>query len=204
MRTSVRRRNPNHRTSERSLARRNRNKTSSDLGYVLRVRSITYPASPTCRRNSSPSNSPICTGNFAATSNTRRSYSDPGVHGYRCPPFAHSARPVDPCQSRPSWNRVILWTLVQRTATMLFDPTLDSVPTAETMVLREAENIGFDADELHEISISLRERMVNAIVHANRYGPPTKVDLSIAKTEDRLTVVVADQKLVFKPRGRLK
>ena len=43
---------------------------------------------------------------------------------------------------------------------MLLDPTLDIVPLAETAVLREAEEIGFEADELYEIGMAVRERLV--------------------------------------------
>jgi serine/threonine-protein kinase RsbW len=76
---------------------------------------------------------------------------------------------------------------------MLLDSTLDSVEVAETEVLKAAEDIGFGEDDLHQIGMAVRESMVNAVVHGNRYNARKKVHLSVTKDEDRLTVVIADE-----------
>jgi serine/threonine-protein kinase RsbW len=76
---------------------------------------------------------------------------------------------------------------------MLLDSTLDSVEVAETAVLRDAEAIGFGEDELHQLGMAVRESMVNAVVHGNRYNARKKVHVSITKGHDRLTVVIADE-----------
>jgi serine/threonine-protein kinase RsbW len=76
---------------------------------------------------------------------------------------------------------------------MLLDSTLDSVEVAETEVLRAAEDIGFGEDDLHQIGMAVRESMVNAVVHGNRYNARKKVHLSVTKATDRLTVVIADE-----------
>lgn len=71
--------------------------------------------------------------------------------------------------------------------------TLESVDFAEAAVLREAAELGFDEDDLHKIGIAVRECMVNAVVHGNRYNSRKKVHLTISRTADRLEIVVADE-----------
>lgn len=76
---------------------------------------------------------------------------------------------------------------------MLLDSTLDSVEVAEEAVLEDAAEVGFGEDELHQLGMAVRESMVNAVVHGNRYNARKKVHLSITKAPDRLTVVIADE-----------
>jgi serine/threonine-protein kinase RsbW len=76
---------------------------------------------------------------------------------------------------------------------ILLDSTLDSVEIAEDAVLHDAQEIGFREEELHQIGMAVRETMVNAVVHGNRYNARKKVHLSVMKSPDRLTVVIADE-----------
>ena len=73
------------------------------------------------------------------------------------------------------------------------NPRLDSVDRGEEVVLKEAEALGFDEDDLHKIGISVRETLVNAVVHGNRYNNRKKVHLQILRGADRLTIVIADE-----------
>lgn len=73
------------------------------------------------------------------------------------------------------------------------DSTLESVDVAEEAVLRRAEKLGFSDEELHSIGMSVREGMVNAVVHGNRYNARKKVRLRISRAPDRLAVAVADE-----------
>jgi len=82
---------------------------------------------------------------------------------------------------------------------MLLDSTLDSVEVAEMEVLKAAEDIGFGEDDLHQIGMAVRESMVNAVVHGNRYNARKKVHVSVTKATDRLTVVIADEGEGFDP-----
>ena len=75
----------------------------------------------------------------------------------------------------------------------LLDSTLDSVDEAESAVLEVAQEIGFDEDELHALGMALRESMVNAVAHGNRYSARKKVHLTVSKASDHLTVVIADE-----------
>ena len=83
--------------------------------------------------------------------------------------------------------------LEARTVDQLLDSTLDSVDVAEEAVLKEAQEVGFDEDDLHKIGMSVRECMVNAVVHGNRYNARKKVHVMIQRAPDRLSVVIQDE-----------
>ena len=83
--------------------------------------------------------------------------------------------------------------LEARTVDQLLDSTLDSVDVAEEAVLKEAQDLGFDEDDLHKIGMSVRECKVNAVVHGNRYNARKKVHVMIQRTSDRLAVVIQDE-----------
>ena len=76
---------------------------------------------------------------------------------------------------------------------MLLDSNLDSVEVAEAAVLKDAQEVGFPEDDLHQLGMAVRESMVNAVVHGNRYNARKKVRLSVIKGPDRLTIVIADE-----------
>ena len=80
-----------------------------------------------------------------------------------------------------------------QTVDTLLESTLDSVDTAEETVLRVAGEIGFQQDDLHQIGMAIRESMVNAVVHGNRYNARKKVHLSVSRSPERLTVVIGDE-----------
>jgi serine/threonine-protein kinase RsbW len=83
--------------------------------------------------------------------------------------------------------------LEARTVDQLLDSTLDSVDVAEEAVLKEAQELGFDEDDLHKIGMSVRECMVNAVVHGNRYNARKKVHVMIQRASDRLSIVIQDE-----------
>jgi serine/threonine-protein kinase RsbW len=87
----------------------------------------------------------------------------------------------------------------EQTLEQVLESKLESVDHAEQTVLREAEVLGFDEDDLHRIGISVRECMVNAVVHGNRYNARKKVHLRVSRAPDRLTVWVADEGEGFDP-----
>ncbi len=78
-----------------------------------------------------------------------------------------------------------------------YPSTLESVDTAETEILKAAAQAGFDEDAQHRIGMSVRECMVNAVVHGNRYNRRKLVRVSVAvETLDsgaRLTIRISDQ-----------
>jgi serine/threonine-protein kinase RsbW len=73
------------------------------------------------------------------------------------------------------------------------ESTLDSVDVAEADALRVAEAMGFEEDDLHKIGMAVRECMVNAVVHGNRYNAKKRVHFRVAKSAGRLTIVIRDE-----------
>ncbi|MDP8990771.1 MAG: ATP-binding protein [Acidobacteriota bacterium] len=81
----------------------------------------------------------------------------------------------------------------------VLESTLESVDSAEHTVLEEAEALGLDEDDLHRVGIALRECMVNAVVHGNRYNSRKKVHLKVIRTAASLTIVIGDEGEGFDP-----
>ncbi|MEX2264117.1 MAG: ATP-binding protein [Bryobacteraceae bacterium] len=79
------------------------------------------------------------------------------------------------------------------------DSTLESVDSAESLVLAIARQAGFQEDALDQIAMAVRECAVNAVVHGNRYSAAKKVRLSASKTQGRITVTISDQGSGFNP-----
>jgi serine/threonine-protein kinase RsbW len=73
------------------------------------------------------------------------------------------------------------------------ESALESVDSAEQIVLQEAQALGLDDDDLYRVGIAIRESMVNAVVHGNRYNSRKKVHLKVVRTADSLTIVVGDE-----------
>ena len=74
-----------------------------------------------------------------------------------------------------------------------YPSTLESVDIAEGEVLKAAGDAGFDEDEQHRIGMAVRECMVNAIVHGNRYNRNKQVRVVAAVSGGRFTIRIIDQ-----------
>jgi serine/threonine-protein kinase RsbW len=81
------------------------------------------------------------------------------------------------------------------------ESTLESVDSAEQTVLAESQALGLDDDDLYRVGIAIRECMVNAVVHGNRYNSRKKVHLKVVRTADRITIVVGDEGDGFDPNA---
>ena len=79
--------------------------------------------------------------------------------------------------------------MIERT----FDSTLESVDAAEEVVLQQARELGFEEDDQHKIGIAVRECMVNAVVHGNRYNNRKKVHVSVARSPGTLEIRISDE-----------
>ena len=88
-----------------------------------------------------------------------------------------------------------------KTVDQVLDSTLESVDKAERAALDLAREAGFGEEDLDRIGMSVRECMVNAVVHGNRYSSHKKVHFSVSTTPGRLTIRVADQGEGFDPEG---
>jgi len=79
------------------------------------------------------------------------------------------------------------------TVERFLDSTLASVDHAEEIALGVAQRAGFEEDDLLKIGMAVRESVVNAVVHGNRYNANKKVRFSVVKDPQRFTVRVADE-----------
>jgi serine/threonine-protein kinase RsbW len=82
---------------------------------------------------------------------------------------------------------------VPETVERFLESTLESVDSAEELAVAIAEKAGFDEDDLMRIGMAVRESMVNAVVHGNRYNANKKVRVSVANSADRYTIQIADE-----------
>jgi serine/threonine-protein kinase RsbW len=73
------------------------------------------------------------------------------------------------------------------------DSTLESVDSAEELAVGVAQRAGLGDDDLMKIGLAVRESMVNAVMHGNRYSSEKKVRLSVAFSPERFTVQIADE-----------
>jgi serine/threonine-protein kinase RsbW len=82
---------------------------------------------------------------------------------------------------------------VPETVERSLDSTLESVDSAEELATKMAERAGLEDEDLMKIGMAVRESMVNAVVHGNRYNANKKVRFSVAHTTDRFTIRIADE-----------
>ena len=77
--------------------------------------------------------------------------------------------------------------------TRVFASTLDSVDEAEESVLKLAGEMGFAEDDLHKLGMAVREAMVNAVVHGNRYDVNKKIHFAAVAKGSELRVSITDE-----------
>jgi serine/threonine-protein kinase RsbW len=83
---------------------------------------------------------------------------------------------------------------VPETVERFLDSTLDSVDQAEELASAAATRAGFGEDDLMRIGMAVREAMVNAVAHGNRYNANKKVRFALSfKPAERFMVVIADE-----------
>lgn len=73
------------------------------------------------------------------------------------------------------------------------DSNLESVDKAEELATREAGKFGLEEDDQAQFGMAVRECVVNAVVHGNRYSEHKKVHLAIDRAPSSLTVTVGDE-----------
>ena len=73
------------------------------------------------------------------------------------------------------------------------DSTLESVDSAEELVVEVAKRAGFGEEELMKIGMAVRESMVNAVVHGNRYNANKKAHSRVQRNPQKLAVRIADE-----------
>jgi serine/threonine-protein kinase RsbW len=73
------------------------------------------------------------------------------------------------------------------------ESTLESVDRAEELALQEAGKFGLDEDSQGQFGMAVRECMVNAVVHGNRYNSNKKVHFLMERSEEQLVVTIGDE-----------
>ncbi|MBV9302894.1 MAG: ATP-binding protein [Acidobacteriaceae bacterium] len=81
---------------------------------------------------------------------------------------------------------------MEKTQTTL-ESSLESVDQAEAIAVDEARKLGFDEDGQAQFGMAVREVMVNAVVHGNRYNQKKKVHLEIERSKDSLAFTLGDE-----------
>lgn len=74
-----------------------------------------------------------------------------------------------------------------------YDSTLESVDRVEADILKAAAEAGFGEDEQHGIGMAVRECMVNAVVHGNRYNRNKHVHVSVTKSAGDFRIRITDE-----------
>jgi serine/threonine-protein kinase RsbW len=73
------------------------------------------------------------------------------------------------------------------------DSTLDSVNKVEQTAEQLAVKVGFGEDDLHKITMSVREAAVNAVLHGNAYDPSKKIMVAYETSPNTLAITITDE-----------
>jgi serine/threonine-protein kinase RsbW len=73
------------------------------------------------------------------------------------------------------------------------ESSLDSVDSAETMAVDAAKEIGMAEEACMDLGLAVREAMVNAVVHGNKYDAGKRVRLKLETKADALRITIIDE-----------
>ena len=80
-----------------------------------------------------------------------------------------------------------------------FQSRMDILEAIQAFVDRFATIGGLDEDGVHDLSVSVRECVVNALKHGNKLDPKKRVTLDFGLTADASEVWIQDQRAGFNP-----
>ena len=83
--------------------------------------------------------------------------------------------------------------MTEQRVSYTLDSSLETIDSAEEKATRVATDLGFDEDEVLQISMAVREGAVNAVLHGNGYAPDKKVTLAFEHTGGSLVITICDQ-----------
>lgn len=78
-------------------------------------------------------------------------------------------------------------------AELVLESSLDSVDVAENHVITAAERAGMSEEDVFRFGYAVREAMVNAVVHGNRYSSNKRVEFRIVELPGQIEVRIQDQ-----------
>lgn len=73
------------------------------------------------------------------------------------------------------------------------ESNLESVDKAEAMCLDACKHIGLDEDGCMDLGLAVREAMINAVAHGNKYDAAKQVRLILESRADSLRITIIDQ-----------
>jgi serine/threonine-protein kinase RsbW len=79
------------------------------------------------------------------------------------------------------------------TTDTFLESNLDSVDKAESLCVDEAKLLGLDEDACMDLGLAVREAMVNAVAHGNKYDAAKQVRLVLDARPDCLRITIVDQ-----------
>jgi serine/threonine-protein kinase RsbW len=78
---------------------------------------------------------------------------------------------------------------------------LELIDVLQAVLTRLAAVVGFDADATHYMSVAVRESVINAVRHGNRFDPAKHVGVSFALAQGAIEIRVEDEGAGFDPRA---
>src|SRR5437016_14164186 len=85
------------------------------------------------------------------------------------------------------------WKVVPEAVERFLASTLESVDSAEELAVGVAQRAGLGDEDLMKIGLAVRESMVNAVMHGNRYSNEKRVRFTVTSSAERFTVRIADE-----------
>jgi serine/threonine-protein kinase RsbW len=79
------------------------------------------------------------------------------------------------------------------TTETLLESTLASVDSAEALAVDAAKSLGLDEDGCMDLGLAVREAMVNAVAHGNKYNAGKKVRYVLEPRNNSLRIVITDE-----------
>ena len=73
------------------------------------------------------------------------------------------------------------------------DSSLECVDQSEEKIVELAKEAGFAEEETYRLGYAVREALVNAVVHGNRYSANKTVHFQVASLESGIEILIQDQ-----------
>lgn len=80
-----------------------------------------------------------------------------------------------------------------------YESSLESVDAAEETAVDFARRAGLNEDDQHGLGMAVRESMVNAVVHGNRYSADRRVHVTMSAQGGELRIQILDEGEGFDP-----
>ena len=83
--------------------------------------------------------------------------------------------------------------MTDKRVSFTLESTLDSVNLAEEKTEKVAAEMGFSEEDCHRLAMSVREAMVNAVLHGNAYDPKKRVFVVFESNGTKLAITITDE-----------